>query len=55
VEKGVAHAGSVVAVSIEVAVRWADLDGAVEVGPSGGANASVVDALTSGQAVVGAG
>jgi ATP phosphoribosyltransferase len=54
VEVGVAHAGTVVAVSVEVAVAWADLDGAVEMCPARGADASVVDTLTSGQTVVGA-
>jgi len=54
-EHGVAHAGSIVAISVEVAVRGANLDGAVKVSPARGADASVVDALTSGQAVVGAG
>jgi hypothetical protein len=53
-EEWVADACAVVAVAIEVAVRGADLDGAVEVGPSWSANACVVDALTSGQAVIGA-
>jgi len=54
VEQGVAHTGSVVTISVEVAVRWADLDGAVEVGPASRAHAGVVNALTPGQAIIGA-
>jgi hypothetical protein len=51
-----ADAGSIVALSVDtVAVVRASLHGAVEVGPTGAAHASVVDTLTTRQAVVGAG